>query len=107
MEDYCDDPFVFIAGKLNEEDIDEVIKLCPLKYPRILCDNRYHTTFLKRGWDFHLRAELSYTGFKQIELDEGWEIKKLNNMELLKQCYYYQKVPGDFPSNCVNSYISP
>jgi GNAT superfamily N-acetyltransferase len=97
MEPNCNDPFVFLAGELDVRDIDEVIKLCPLEYPRIFCDNLYHPMFLKKGWDFHLRAELSYTTSNQrIELDHGWEFKNLNNMDLLQQCYYYKKVPQQF-----------
>lgn len=100
IEPYSDEPFVFIAGKLSAQDIEAIIKLCPGNYPRVYCNNLYHPDFLKKGWDFHLRVELSYDGFgKSIELDEGWRFAKIDNIELFKQCYWYEK--------CKELYSSP
>lgn len=99
MEPYIDDPFVFIAGKLSPQDMDAIIKICPIGYPRIYCNNLYHPDFLKKGWDFHLRVELSYSGLNNpIQLEKGWKFKKIDNVELFEQCYWYKKYAKQYSS---------
>jgi RimJ/RimL family protein N-acetyltransferase len=97
MEPHIDDPFVFVAGEVSAQDIDEIIKICPTDYPR---NNIYHSDFLKKGWDFHLRAELSYLETsKTVQLDQGWEFKKIDDIELFKQCYWYEKYIKQYDSH--------
>ena len=92
MEPHTDDPFVFIAGNLSPQDIDAVIEICSVGYPIIYCNNLYHPNFIMKGWDFLLRIELCYSKLNNpITLDRGWEFKKVDCIELFKQCYWYKK----------------
>ncbi|HJD57357.1 hypothetical protein [Candidatus Tisiphia endosymbiont of Ptychoptera albimana] len=61
----CPDPFVFIVGLLTDEAIKDTISLVSnLKFPMVYCHPKYHPLFLRLGWNFHLRTELSLKNLK-------------------------------------------
>lgn len=89
----CPDPFVFIAGKLTDKDVIAVISLVKeLKFPMLYCNAKYHSLFLKHGWNFHLRSSLSLRKQSQIiSLDPAFEIRPIKSIELFKQCTWYKE----------------
>ena len=89
----CPDPFLFIAGELEDEDVTEVISLVGgLEFPMLYCRAKYHHLFLKRGWNFHLRSSLSLPKLKQIiSPDPTLEIKPIESIDLFKQCTWYKE----------------
>ena len=89
----CPDPFVFIAGELTDDDVTEVVSLAGgLEFPMLYCKAKYHSLFLQRGWNFHLRSSLYLQKPSQIITpDSTLEIKPIESIELFKKCTWYKE----------------
>ena len=89
----CPDPFVFIAGLLTDEMVNDVISLInALDFPMVYCNPKYHPLFLKRDWNFHLRAKLSLKNPKKTEiLNQVIDIHPIKSLEIFKKCTWYKE----------------
>lgn len=59
LESQSSEPFVFIAGPLSLEGIEETIAyVSRFDYPMIYCQPKYHAFFLNKQFDFLLRVEM-------------------------------------------------
>lgn len=97
----CYDPFVFIAGLLTDEAVSDVISLVSsLKFPMVYCNPKYHHLFLKRGWNFHLRMELSLKSRNETEvLNQGMSIQPIKSLDLFKKCSWYKERSESYGSD--------
>ncbi|NRB11202.1 MAG: GNAT family N-acetyltransferase [Rickettsiaceae bacterium] len=93
------EPFIFLAGILNAEDVEAVIKLCPNGgFPMVYCPPIYHHLFIARNWDFNLRVQLTYKGLPLQENQEECDIRAIDNQELAKQSLWWQKMLDSYNS---------
>jgi GNAT superfamily N-acetyltransferase len=86
IEPNSEDPFIFVAGILSETDVDFIIEIAKYEFPQIYCNPLYHDLFLKKGWDFLLRAQLYYNTDNSIKIDNETEIKQISDIESFQQC---------------------
>lgn len=103
-------PFVYIAGNLTDSSAKTVISFLQGRdYPMIYCHPTYHSSFLKRGFDLLLRAELRLKDSKQFYNDDPLldEVRLINNIELFQECFWYKNISElygsaeNFLKNCI------
>lgn len=89
--EHCSDPFVFIAGELNNEIIDSALSLVKEReFPMICCHPKFHPLFLKRGWNFHLRVKLSFQNLQEAKiLDPNLSIQPIKTQDIFEKCSWY------------------
>jgi GNAT superfamily N-acetyltransferase len=89
----CRDPFVFIAGILTEETVNDVIFLVGgLEFPMVYCHPKYHPLFLKRGWNFHLRTELSLKNPQGSAVrSQLLDIEPIKTQGIFTKCSWYKE----------------
>ncbi|MBI2785872.1 MAG: GNAT family N-acetyltransferase [Legionella longbeachae] len=95
-----DDPFVFIAGKVIPETIDAAIALTAnAKYPMIYCQPKYHHLFLKRNWDFHLRAEMKLNkAYTPLSIEDSFVIQPIDSIDFFKKCLWFKETSDRYGS---------
>lgn len=92
IEHGTNNPYIAIAGMLNEVDVDTAINLCSgMERPKIFCNPKYHHLFLSHGWVFNLRIELRYDEPKIINIQNDWKIYPIDNFELFKKCQVFER----------------
>lgn len=93
--EYCsDDPFAFIAGHLTDEGVKEAIYiLSKCRFPMLYCQPKYHSLFLKRDWNLHLRVEfiLNLQKHLQRQFTTNNQVKLIETIELFKNCLWYKE----------------
>ncbi|WP_375330113.1 GNAT family N-acetyltransferase [Candidatus Tisiphia endosymbiont of Nemotelus uliginosus] len=89
----CPDPFVFIVGLLTDEAIKDTISLVGnLKFPMVYCHPKYHPLFLRLGWNFHLRTELSLKNLKDTGVPKQHvDIEPIKTLDIFKKCFRYKE----------------
>lgn len=88
-------PFISIAGELDETAFIDAIKLC-LEDSLIYCSPTYHKWFLEKNWQPLFRVKLKYNNFLSANWQERLQIKPIDNSEIFKQCYQFEKVSKKF-----------
>lgn len=89
----CSDPFVFVAGNLTDKSARAVINIVSgYKFPMVYCRSQYHPLFLGKGWNLHLRIELSPKNLnRSISINKTLAIKPISTIDLFKRCFWYKE----------------
>lgn len=91
IRENCNDPFVFVAGELTAKNVLQITELLKdYKFPMVHCDKRFHPLFLEKGWNFHVRILLKFSGNIDSH-DNTLSISKVNSTEIFKQCTWYNE----------------
>lgn len=101
FEDNEPEAFVFIAGSPDFIAIQEALRICknhPLNYPMIYCHSSYHHRFLKEGWTFNPRIQLSYRTPSTQEVSNGRLIKPIKSLELFEKCIDFEEMSRRYGS---------
>ncbi|WP_341756846.1 MULTISPECIES: GNAT family N-acetyltransferase [unclassified Candidatus Tisiphia] len=87
------DSSVFIAGSLTDEEVKDTISLVgDLEFPMIYCHPKYCPLFLRLGWNFHLRIELSLKNLKDTGVPKQHvDIEPIKTLDIFKKCLRYKK----------------
>lgn len=94
-------PLIFIAGDLDRAAFESALSLCP-DDAFIYCQPLYHKWFLKIGWQVLSRVQLTYSNALPIALKESMTIKPIDNLELFKQCAWFEKIGERYYGNPQN-----
>lgn len=71
----CDEPFAIVVENLTGNAL-----LKNYEHPTVYLDHVYHPLFLKAGYDFHLRCELTLKNLVQSDFEfENTDIVKIDN----------------------------
>ena len=100
------DPFVFLAGTITKDVVEVVLSLVADRtFPMIYCHPIYHPLFLERGWDYHMRIELTLNDFKKTPLQENLVVKRIDQLDLFKKCFWYKEISELYgsPETFINS----
>ena len=98
IETGCNEPFGFVAGELTQQGVDEIIHyVSQYDYPAIYTNPRYHSWFLKKGYDFLLRAEMHLE--KSLLPDSKpttYKIEPIQTLELFEQTLSFKDTLGRY-----------
>jgi GNAT superfamily N-acetyltransferase len=98
-----DDPFVFIAGNITKQALQEAISFLQIyESPTIYCQPVYHSLFLERGFDLLLRVELTMKPELLTSIaarSHNKDIRPIDNTDLLKKCLWYEKIVAIYGSD--------
>ena len=90
----CDEPFIFIVGKLSHNSIEIITDFVKdNKFSMLHCNKKYHPLFLDHGWNFHIRTTLNIkTTNTNITNNNNVKILKIDSSDILRKCMKYKEL---------------
>lgn len=71
---------------------DAISLVSSLEFPMVYCNPKHHHLFLKHGWNFHLRMELSLKSRNEIGvLNSDMNIQPIKTLDIFKKSSWYKE----------------